>query len=190
MCRQENPAVGTTQPRRFPKPESALRAKRGSACGSNRTKPDAQAGFVIEAVRRADRFALGNHMRALRLWGVSPSAMRLAINRLVASKAFAKSGARQYQAFKRAVPLLLRIRKDHGWRCREGSKPQGRRRPPTQNRRRCKARQMRRNAHVLEPFPCLICCRRDQFFHPSSGAARKRDQYAGSFFNSSIYGYL
>ena len=49
--------------------------------------------------------------RALRLWGVSPSAMRLAINRLVASKAFAKSGARQYQAFKRAVPLLLEYAK-------------------------------------------------------------------------------
>ena len=37
--------------------------------------------------------------------------MRLAINRLVASKAFAKSGARQYQAFKRAVPLLLEYAK-------------------------------------------------------------------------------
>ena len=80
-------------------------------CIRDRNKPDAQAGLVIEAVRHADHFAMVNHMRALWLLGVTPSAMRLAINRLVASKAFAKSGARQYQAFKRAVPLLLEYAK-------------------------------------------------------------------------------
>lgn len=104
------PAVGTTQPG-VSETRERLTSEAGFRLWLEQNKPDAQVGFVIEAVRRADRFALGNHMRALRLWGVSPSAMRLAINRLVASKAFAKSGARQYQAFKRAVPLLLEYAK-------------------------------------------------------------------------------
>ena len=104
------PAADTTQPG-VSKTRERLTSEAGFRLWLEQNKPDAQAGFVIEAVRRADRFALGNHMRALRFWGVSPSAMRLAINRLVASKAFAKSGARQYQAFKRAVPLLLEYAK-------------------------------------------------------------------------------
>ena len=104
------PAADTTQPG-VSKTRERLTSEAGFRLWLEQNKPDAQVGFVIEAVRRADRFALGNHMRALRLWGVSPSAMRLAINRLVASKAFAKSGARQYQAFKRAVPLLLEYAK-------------------------------------------------------------------------------
>lgn len=104
------PAADTTQPG-VSKTRERLTSEAGFRLWLEQNKPDAQAGFVIEAVRRADRFALGNHMRVLRLWGVSPSAMRLAINRLVASKAFAKSGARQYQAFKRAVPLLLEYAK-------------------------------------------------------------------------------
>lgn len=60
---------------------------------------------TLESIRRADRFAIQNHMRNMRLWGAPPKSARRAVLQLMAHPAFRKSEARAYNAFRAASKL-------------------------------------------------------------------------------------
>lgn len=102
--------AGTAQ-QSLPGATDHLTSEAGLRRWLEQNKPNGQAELVFEAIRSAGQFAQGNHMHGARLWGVTAPEMSLAVKRLAVSKAFIKSDAGRYQAFKRAVPVLLEYAK-------------------------------------------------------------------------------
>lgn len=69
--------------------------------------PQENANSIVAAVRAAELFAQRTHMRGNRLFGIAPSGVKVYVNHLIVSKAFANTDSGSYREFKHAVPLLI-----------------------------------------------------------------------------------
>lgn len=69
--------------------------------------PQESADSIIAAVSAAEQFAQRTHMRGNRLFGIAPSSVKVYVNHLIVSRAFANADPHGYRNFKHAAPLLM-----------------------------------------------------------------------------------